>query len=82
MSGELNVEEEEEEDTEPLTARFEGLPEAGHGGAGETFAFRLVFSEVVSATPEGLRDHALAVANAAVGAVNRVGDRGDLWRSG
>ena len=78
-SGELNVEEEEEEDTEPLTARFEGLPEAGHGGAGTPFAFRLVFSEAVSTTPEALRDHALEVTNAAVEAVSRVDDRSDLW---
>ena len=77
-SGELNVEEDEEEDTEPLTARFEGLPEAGHGGAGTPFAFRLVFSEAVSTTPEGLRDHALAVTNAAV-AVSRVDGHSDLW---
>ena len=74
-SGELNVKEEE---TEPLTARFEGLPEAGHGGAGTPFAFRLSFSEAVSATPEGLRDHALEVTNATV-AVSRVDDRSDLW---
>ena len=78
-SGELNVEEEEEEDTEPLTARFEGLPEAGHGGAGTPFAFRLVFSEAVSTTPEGLRDHALKVTNATVEAASRVDDRSDLW---
>ena len=78
-SGELNVEEEEEEDTEPLTARFEGLPEAGHGGAGKPFAFRLVFSEAVSTTPEALRDHALKVTNATVEAASRVDDRSDLW---
>ena len=78
-SGELNVEEEEEEDTEPLTARFEGLPEAGHGGAGTPFAFRLVFSEAVSTNPEALRDHALEVTNATVEAVSRVDDRSDLW---
>ena len=79
-SGELNVEEEEEEeDTEPLTARFEGMPEAGHGGAGTPFAFRLVFSEAVSTTPEALRDHALEVTNATVEAASRVDDRSDLW---
>ena len=78
-SGELNVEEEEEEETEPLTARFEGLPEAGHGGAGTPFAFRLVFSEAVSTTPEALRDHALAVTNATVEAASRVDGRSDLW---
>ena len=64
---------------EPLTARFEGLPEGTHGGAGETFAFRLVFSEAVTTTPEALRDHALEVTNAAVKAVTRVDDRSDLW---
>ena len=79
VSGELNVEEEEEEDTEPLTARFEGMPEGTHGGAGETFSLRLSFSEAVSTTPEALRDHALEVTNAAVEAASRVDDRSDLW---
>ena len=69
----------EEENTQPLTARFEGLPEGGHGGAGTPFTFRLVFSEAVSATPEGLRDHALKVNNATLEAVSRVDGRSDLW---
>ena len=64
---------------EPLTARFEGLPEGTHGGAGETFSLRLSFSEAVSTTPEALRDHALEVTNATVEAVSRVDDRSDLW---
>ena len=63
---------------EPLTARFEGLPEGTHGGAGETFSLRLSFSEAVSTTPEALRDHALEATNATV-AVSRVDDRSDLW---
>ena len=63
----------------PLTARFEGLPEAGHGGAGTPFTFRIVFSEAVTTTPEGLRDHALEVTNATVEAVSRVDERSDLW---
>ena len=63
----------------PLTARFEGLPEAGHGGAGTPFTFRIVFSEAVTTTPEGLRDHALEVTNATVEAVSRVDERNDLW---
>ena len=71
--------EEEEENTQPLTARFEGLPEGGHGGAGTPFTFRLVFSEAVSATPQGLRDHALKVNNATLEAVSRVDGRSDLW---
>ncbi len=69
----------EEENTQPLTARFEDLPEGGHGGAGTPFTFRLVFSEAVSATPEGLRDHALRVNNATLDAVSRVDGRSDLW---
>ena len=64
---------------EPLTARFEGMPEGTHGGAGMPFAFRLSFSEAVSTTPEALRDHALEVTNATVEAVSRVDDRSDLW---
>ena len=62
-----------------LTARFEGMPEGTHGGAGTPFAFRLVFSEAVPTTPEALRDHALEVTNATVEAVSRVDDRSDLW---
>ena len=64
---------------EPLTVRFEGLPEGTHGGAGMPFAFRLSFSEAVSTTPEALRDHALEVTNATVEAVSRVDERSDLW---
>ena len=64
---------------EPLTARFEGMPEGTHGGAGMPFAIRLAFSEAVSTTPEALRDHALEVTNAAVEAVSRVDERSDLW---
>ena len=64
---------------EPLTARFEGMPEGTHGGAGETFSLRLSFSEAVSTTPEALRDHALEVTNATVEAVSRVDERSDLW---
>ena len=63
----------------PLTARFEGLPEAGHGGAGAPFTFRLVFSDAVTTTPEALRDHALEATNATVEAVSRVDHRSDLW---
>ena len=75
----LRGDDEEEENTQPLTARFEGLPEGGHGGAGTPFTFRLVFSEAVSATPQGLRDHALKVNNATLEAVSRVDGRSDLW---
>ena len=63
----------------PLTVSFEGLPQAGHGGAGAPFTFRLAFSEAVSITPEALRDHALKVTNATIEAASRVDDRGDLW---
>ena len=75
----LRGDDEEEENTQPLTARFEDRPEGGHGGAGTPFTFRLVFSEAVSATPEGLRDHALKVNNATLEAVSRVDGRSDLF---
>ena len=75
----LRGDDEEEENTQPLTARFEDRPEGGHGGAGTPFTFRLVFSEAVSATPQGLRDHALKVNNATLEAVSRVDGRSDLW---
>ena len=64
---------------EPLTARFEGMPEGTHGGAGMPFAFRISFSEAVTTTPEALRDHALDVTNATVEAASRVDDRSDQW---
>ena len=81
ISAELQLrgDDEEEENTQPLTARFEDRPEGGHGGAGTPFTFRLVFSEAVSATPEGLRDHALTVNNATLEAVSRVDGRSDLF---
>ena len=72
-------EDEEEENTAPLTARFlyEG-PLGYHSGAGTTLTVRLSFSEAVSITPEAL-GQALAATNATVEAVSRVDGRSDLW---
>ena len=79
QTGQQNVEEEEDEESAPLTARFlyEG-PLGYHSGAGTTLTVRLSFSEAVSITPEAL-GQALAVTNATVGAVSRVDGRSDLW---
>ena len=64
----------------PLTARFlYEEPQGYHSGSGTTLTVRLSFSEAVSTTPEGLRDHALEVTNATVEAVSRVDERSDLW---
>ena len=72
-------EDEEEENTAPLTARFlhEG-PLGYHSGAGTTLTVRLSFSEAVSITPEAL-EQALMATNATVEAVSRVDGRSDLW---
>ena len=47
---------------EPLTAAFEGLPEAHDGET--AFTFRLAFSEAVAVTPEAMRTHVLTVGGA------------------
>ena len=72
-------EDEEEENTAPLTALFlyEG-PLGYHSGAGTTLTVRLSFSEAVSITPEAL-EQALAATNATIEAVSRVDGRSDLW---
>ena len=80
QTGQQNVEEDEdEESTAPLTARFlyEG-PLGYHSGAGTTLTVRLSFSETVSITPEAL-GQALALTNATAEAVSRVDGRSDLW---
>ena len=56
----------------PLTARFEGLPEAGHGGAGTPFTFRVVLSESIETGEADFRDHGLAVTGGTVTAASRV----------
>ena len=79
-TGQQNVEEEEdEESTAPLTARFLYEEPLGyHSGTGTTLTVRLSFSEAVSITPEAL-GQALEVTDATVGAVSRVDGRSDLW---
>ena len=78
-TGQQNVEEEEDEESTPLTARFlyEG-PLGYHSGTGTTLTVRLSFSEAVSITPEAL-GQALEVTGATVEAVSRVDGRSDLW---
>ena len=72
-------EDEEEENTAPLTALFLYEEPLGyHSGAGTTLTVRLSFSEAVSITPEAL-EQALAATNATVEAVSRVDGRSDLW---
>ena len=62
---------------EPLTAAFEGLPEAHDGET--AFTFRLAFSEAVAVTPEAMRTHVLTVGGGAVtGAVRVAGEIG-VW---
>ena len=79
-TGLQNVEEDEdEESTAPLTARFLYEEPLGyHSGTGTTLTVRLSFSEAVSITPEAL-EQVLEVTHATVGAVSRVDERSDLW---
>ena len=61
----------------PLTAVFEGLPEA-HDGA-TAFSFRLAFSEAVAVTPEAMRTRVLTVAGGAVTGAARVDGASGAW---
>ncbi len=62
---------------EPLTAEFQGLPEAHDG---ETpFTFRIVYSEAVAVTPEAMRTRVLTVAGGAVSGAARVDGESGVW---
>ncbi len=62
---------------EPLTAAFEGLPEAHDGET--AFTVRLVFSEAVSVTPEAMRTRVLTVEGGAVTGAARVDGETGVW---
>ena len=62
---------------DPLTAAFEGLPEAHDGET--AFSFRLAFSEAVAVTPEAMRTRALTVAGGAVTGAARVDGESGVW---
>ena len=62
---------------ERLTASFDGLP-ASHDGQ-TAFSFRIQFSEDITATVAGMRDHALTVSGGTVTGAARVKNRNDLW---
>ena len=64
---------------EPLTAAFEGLPEAHDGET--AFSFRLGFSEAVAVTPEAMRTRVLTVAGGAVTGAARVDGESGVWES-
>ena len=69
------------EESAPLMANFvpvSGPPE-GHSGAGETFTVQVSFSEVVTVTPEAMRDHVILAVNGTIRSVRRVDGRSDLW---
>ena len=65
-------------DPVPLTAAFEGLPEA-HDGE-EAFHFRMAFSEEIGIGFRSMRDDAFTVDGGAVTGARRVDRRHDLWR--
>ena len=62
---------------EPLTAAFEGLPEAHDGET--AFSFRLAFSEAVAVTPEAMRTRVLTVAGGAATGAARVDGESGVW---
>ena len=62
---------------DPLTAAFEGLPEAHDGET--AFTFRIVFSEAVSVTPEAMRTRVLTVEGSAVTGAARVDGESGVW---
>ena len=62
---------------DPLTAAFEGLPEAHDGET--AFSFRLAFSEAVAVTPEAMRTRVLTVAGGAVTGAARVDGESGVW---
>lgn len=68
---------ESEPETEPLTARFEGVP-ASHGGPGVVFTFRVRFSEAPDVSYVVLRDQAFSVSGGTVRRARRVDGREDL----
>ena len=60
-----------------LTAQFEDPPES-HNGT-DPFTFRIAFSEPISTSYVGVRDHALKVTGGTAAAAGRVDGRNDLW---
>ena len=62
---------------EPLTAGFEGLPEAHDGET--AFSFRLAFSEAVAVTPEAMRTRVLTAAGGAATGAARVDGESGVW---
>ena len=62
---------------DPLTAGFEGLPEAHDGET--VFTFRILFSEAVSVTPEAMRSRVLTVEGGAVTGATRGDGETGVW---
>ena len=62
---------------EPLTASFEGMPEAHDGES--AFTFRVAFSEDIGISYQALREDAFTVTGGSVTRGRRVDDRRDLF---
>ena len=60
-----------------LTASFDSLPDSHDGQT--AFSFRILFSEAIDATVDGMRDHALNISGGTVTGAARVNKRDDLW---
>ena len=64
-------------DPAPLTAEFQGLPEA-HDGE-DAFRFRVAFSEEIGIGFRSMRDDSFTVSGGEVTGARRVDGRNDLW---
>ena len=77
LRGDITAAAHTEDSAAPLTAAFEGLPEAHDGET--AFAFRIAFSEAVTVTPEAMRTRVLTVTGGAVTGAARVDGEPGVW---
>ena len=77
LRGDITAAAHTEDSAAPLTAAFEGLPEAHDGET--AFAFRIAFSEAVTVTPAAMRTRVLTVTGGAVTGAARVDGEPGVW---
>ena len=77
LRGDITAAAHTEDSAAPLTAAFEGLPEAHDGET--AFTFRIAFSEAVTVTPAAMRTRVLTVTGGAVTGAARVDGEPGVW---
>ena len=77
LRGDITAAAHTEDSAAPLTAAFEGLPEAHDGET--AFTFRIAFSEAVTVTPAAVRTRVLTVTGGAVTGAARVDGEPGVW---